>query len=113
MRPFLIDNTRFDGKVYCADDAIAFAVSSGNTGLALDLAIEAKRLGKKDPGLLALYSAGNYDSVDAISEIFSDFKKEIADKRLQERFLQDVGFFGDKQSKFSEALNNHPRLTRK
>lgn len=63
-----------DDKKQClidSEDAIAFAVSSGNSGLALDLARESKKLGKKTPGLLALYSAGNYKNIDAISATFS------------------------------------------
>lgn len=93
-----------DDKKQClidSEDAIAFAVSSGNAGLALDLARESKKLGKKTAGLLALYSAGNYKNVDAISAIFSDSQNvavimhsdEInyrASKMIQDRAEQDA-----------------------
>lgn len=61
-----------DKKQYIIDskDAIAYAVSSGNSNLALTLATTAKKNGRIHPGLLDLYSEGNEACAYAISKIF-------------------------------------------
>jgi hypothetical protein len=61
-------------KIKClilSEQAIAYALSSGNEKLMLRLATKGAELAKKDPGYIGLYCFGNYKAVKNIQEIFT------------------------------------------
>jgi hypothetical protein len=69
---FFFENKDRKQRLLDSENAIAFAISSGNNNLVKQLATIAKELGKKDLGPLALYSAGNSSGIDLVSKVFSE-----------------------------------------
>jgi len=53
-----------------SNQAIGYALSSGNVSLALLLATEYLKLGKTDPGNVTLYSFGKHNEAKAIKHMF-------------------------------------------
>lgn len=74
IKGFFMADEKRKSCLLTSENALAYSLSSGDEDLAMFLAQESIKLGKKDPGPITLYSLGKFALSARIDEMFSSQK---------------------------------------